>query len=537
MQGYIDDFRVANGAIRNSQDFVLPTWQAGAVQHNGLDDYYSSVALLITGQGTNGSTPVDRGPGGVALTVNGTTNSTGVFNVGTSSLLFNGTSNVITCNAGSYAGDFTLEYWSRTSPSPPGVWNATGGTTWLSSTQFSISGNVLSFSGWSFGSSTTTWYYITVMRKSGVIHFYQNGVWLASWANATTLNLSALKIGRGPNDVAYQSGNVQDFRVTGLARYVPGKTFTPPAAPQPTAVSNFGDPLYTTYGKLLLRANGTNGSTTFTDESPAARTLTAVGGAQISTAWATYGGSALALAGSTDAVSAASSSDFSMAAPSSQFVVDFRVRLTSISTGTPWLFNFEIDSSNYWGMYLNNGLLMISSVSGGVETHYNTGVTLGANTDYHIEIDKGPGSFGALSVYVNGTHAILPQGDRILSGVLSGAFGPVMPSPAASAYGLTVDGTPVLSSAAKGLVINLQSAQFFGTGTISGVVNVISTAAPYRKVRVYDKASGVFARETTSDASGNYAFTNLDKTRAYYVTAFDNVGGYNATIEDWVTPS
>lgn len=78
----------------------------------------------------------------------------------------------------------------------------------------------------------------------------------------------------------------------------------------------------------------------------------------------------------------------------------------------------------------------------------------------------------------------------------------------------------------------------WGTGRIAGTVKVIDTPAPYRRVRLYDKATGDFVRETTSDASGLYAFENILRGRTYYVTAEDaGSTPYNATIEDFVVPA
>ena len=51
---------------------------------------------------------------------------------------------------------------------------------------------------------------------------------------------------------------------------------------------------------LLLHGNGTNGSTTITDNSPSPKTVTAVGNAQISTAQSKFGGASIAFDGTGD---------------------------------------------------------------------------------------------------------------------------------------------------------------------------------------------------------------------------------------------
>lgn len=89
-----------------------------------------------------------------------------------------------------------------------------------------------------------------------------------------------------------------------------------------------------------------------------------------------------------------------------------------------------------------------------------------------------------------------------------------------------------------GRVGELAFLRHIGVGRIAGTVKVIDTAAPNRRVRLYDKASGTLARETMSDGGGLYAFERLDTRRMYYVIAEDaGATPYNATIEDFVTPA
>lgn len=64
--------------------------------------------------------------------------------------------------------------------------------------------------------------------------------------------------------------------------------------------------------KLLCGFEGTNGSTSFTDESPSARALTANGNAQISTAQSKFGSSSLLLDGMGDYLTATDSADWDL---------------------------------------------------------------------------------------------------------------------------------------------------------------------------------------------------------------------------------
>jgi hypothetical protein len=78
---------------------------------------------------------------------------------------------------------------------------------------------------------------------------------------------------------------------------------------------------------------------------------------------------------------------------------------------------------------------------------------------------------------------------------------------------------------------------FYGTGRIEGTVKVITVPAPSRIVRLYERAGGRFARETLTDETGAYAFRHLPTHMTFFVVAFDEVAGYNATIADFVVPA
>lgn len=76
--------------------------------------------------------------------------------------------------------------------------------------------------------------------------------------------------------------------------------------------------------KLLLNCNGANGSTTFTDSSPAARAVTSNGGASLSTTSQKYGSACGLFDGSNDYLSVADHADFQFG--SGDFTVEFWFR-------------------------------------------------------------------------------------------------------------------------------------------------------------------------------------------------------------------
>lgn len=89
-----------------------------------------------------------------------------------------------------------------------------------------------------------------------------------------------------------------------------------------------GDPDFASVS-LLLPFNGTDGSTTFTDKSSNAFTVTAGGNAQLDTAQAKWGASSLLLDGSGDYISIPDNPDFDFG--TGDFTIEFWLRWNSTS--------------------------------------------------------------------------------------------------------------------------------------------------------------------------------------------------------------
>jgi hypothetical protein len=124
----------------------------------------------------------------------------------------------------------------------------------------------------------------------------------------TTLEMSTLA------PVVEQAGvnvplPVAELELSGVAPVIdsPGSVILPTASLElsgvaPVVAQIGGDPSWANV-PLLLSMNGTNGSTTFTDSSTSARTVTAVGNAQISTAQSQWGGASALFDGNGDRLS------------------------------------------------------------------------------------------------------------------------------------------------------------------------------------------------------------------------------------------
>ena len=108
-----------------------------------------------------------------------------------------------------------------------------------------------------------------------------------------------------------------------------GTTFTQmPLAKQADILNTGGNPAST---KLLLHMNGANTSTTFTDSSASAHTVTAVNQAQISTAQSKFGGSSGLFDGTTDGLTIPDSADWDWS--TSAYTIDMWIRANATQSG------------------------------------------------------------------------------------------------------------------------------------------------------------------------------------------------------------
>ena len=100
---------------------------------------------------------------------------------------------------------------------------------------------------------------------------------------------------------------------------------------------------------LLLHGNGTNGSTTITDNSPSPKTVTAVGNAQISTAQSKFGGASIAFDGTGDYLATNLSINNSFI--QNNFTIECWIYVTSTTEGGA----FGLIGNQYFGVRLQSG--------------------------------------------------------------------------------------------------------------------------------------------------------------------------------------
>jgi hypothetical protein len=154
-----------------------------------------------------------------------------------------------------------------------------------------------------------------------------------------------------------------------------------------------GDPYFDDV-VLLLHCDGTNGSTTFTDNSPTPKTITAIGNAQVTTSNKKFGTGAANFDGVDDALSVPGSSDWAFG--TGDFTVELFVRFTSVPTIITTLI------SNYpgWSLQWRND----SGTVGLYFLNFNTALgnsaawTPAAGTWYYLAVKR---SGTALSFWID----------------------------------------------------------------------------------------------------------------------------------------
>ena len=146
---------------------------------------------------------------------------------------------------------------------------------------------------------------------------------------------------------------------------------------------NTSDPYYANV-VALLHFNGTDASTTFTDEK--SHTFTPAGNAQIDTAQSKFGGASGLFDGTGDYISTPSSADFAYG--TGDFTWEVWVRL-AVTTGNQYILDH---GSNGGTLAYNGGLTYYNPTTGTGSVLYTTKPLLSANTWYHIAATRASGT-------------------------------------------------------------------------------------------------------------------------------------------------
>jgi hypothetical protein len=158
---------------------------------------------------------------------------------------------------------------------------------------------------------------------------------------------------------------------------------------------------YASNVSLLLHMDGTNNSTTFTDNSLNTKTVTAVGNAKISTSVYKYGGASGSFDGTGDAVAVPDSADFSFG--SGEFTIEFWVYFNSLASNVGLASHAAASgSNNSWSLtwFTNNALSFRYTSNGATGTTRTAAFTPSTSTWYHIAVVRD--SSNTLRIFADG---------------------------------------------------------------------------------------------------------------------------------------
>jgi hypothetical protein len=154
----------------------------------------------------------------------------------------------------------------------------------------------------------------------------------------------------------------------------------------------------------LLHGNGTNGSTTITDNSPSPKTVTVVGNAQISTAQSKFGGSSIAFDGSGDYLRV-SNNQFNVG--SSDFTVEGWIYFNNGSENADRIIYTNYDTiflpqttPVFFGKHSNAGGKVVVYLYPGAPTFFSESTLPPSNQWLHYALVKAGNSY---SIYRDGT--------------------------------------------------------------------------------------------------------------------------------------
>jgi hypothetical protein len=176
-----------------------------------------------------------------------------------------------------------------------------------------------------------------------------------------------------------------------------------------------GDPNFSSV-KLLMGFEGANGSTSFVDESPVGRTMTAVGNAQITTSQFKFGSSCATFDGSGDRITTPDSADWDFG--TGPYTIEGFFRFQTKTTNQALLGQWDTGplTNCAWYFYLNGSNLtmrMANATFGIVDMTYAFTPTLG--TWYYICVERDATGKTRFYLGTTGTASMVQSGASILN--------------------------------------------------------------------------------------------------------------------------
>ena len=164
----------------------------------------------------------------------------------------------------------------------------------------------------------------------------------------------------------------------------------------------------------LVRGDGTNGNSNFTDSSPYSRTVSAIAGAHFDSGQAKFGSTAIYTDGSGDAIEIADSADFAF---TDQFTIDFWVYFNGAPANNAHICGQGGNSASNFAFMCRSeggGNFIFGTSNGSTQRFINPGVNI-ANQWAHVALVR---SNGHQKLFINGTlEGSITVGDETVQNV------------------------------------------------------------------------------------------------------------------------
>lgn len=243
------------------------------------------------------------------------------------------------------------------------------------------------------------WHHVACVSINNEKRVYFNGVLMGRAIQATAAGPYQIKIGRSYGYWANSTSTayIDDFKL------VRGKSiYTSDFVPPTSALTNSTTSATPGITVLLLKCNGTNGSTTFTDNGDKSLTPTVTGNAQISTAQYKYGTASAYFDGTGDYLVYSTGKDY-FNLFNSNFTIECWIRPSSV-TGARVIFSKRANTSTFGGFIFQLNGNKLNIVATKDESTWGISLdstsTLSTNTWYHVAATRLNNTF---KIFINGT--------------------------------------------------------------------------------------------------------------------------------------
>jgi hypothetical protein len=295
--------------------------------------------------------------------------------------------------------------------------------------------------------------------------------------------------------ILYNFSSSQESTLTGLN--LTGNKWGVNVIEEWNSGSIVGDTYYNSCS-LLMHFSGSNGSTTFTDDSPNNFTVTSVNGAAISTAQSKFGGTSGLFDGTNDLLTIPNNSLFDLS--SGDFTIEFWFitnTLTPSTAGSTAGYANILGKHNWngsagagWGVWQFNQTIIFFWPTSALNSISTGNVITATNTWYHISVVRSGTATNNTKIYINGVQQ--------------------------------AQGTPSSTNSTSVLTIG-------GTNATYGWDSPYYTAGYIDELRI---TKGV-ARYTTNFTTSSVAFANYASLTQLQTKYIGLVGGLNDTNVDY----